>query len=54
MCKFLKINKLYKKINLRFTSILKYNLIIIIFNNLKKINKGNNKKMKVLDHLMNL
>jgi len=45
MNKFLKINKLYK-INIKFTSILKYYLIIINFNNLKKIkniNKQNNK-----------
>jgi len=56
MSKFLKINKLYK-INIKLTSILKYNLIIINFNILKKINninKWNNKKMKILHHLMNL
>jgi len=48
MNKFLKI--------IKFTSILKYNLIIINYNILKKINhinKSNNKKMKLMYHLMN-
>jgi len=55
MSKFLKINKLYK-INIKFTLILKYNLIIINFNNLKKIKniyKWNKKKMKLHYPLMN-
>jgi len=55
MNKFLKVNKLYK-INIKLTSILKYNLIITNFYILKKINninKWNNKKMKIMNHLMN-
>jgi len=55
MRKFLKINKLFK-INMKFTLILKYNLKIINFNNLKKINnikKWDNRKMKLMHHLMN-
>jgi len=42
---------------MKFTSILKYNSIIINFNNLKEINSinyWNNKKVKLMDHLMNI
>jgi len=52
----LKINKLYK-INIKLTSKLKYNFIIINFNILKKINNiknWNNKKKKIMHHLKNL
>jgi len=52
LSKFMKTNKLYK-INIKSTLILKYNSIIINFNNLKKINNYNNRKITLLDHLMN-